>query len=155
MANLSVCSLSKAKIRTASLQLTARLRSKEKRQKKKQQHETPAYLWSSVTGIRYLHSSISRKQTHMSRQSGPESASIITKKMFVLYTLSPTLTHTQKKKKTNPQTQQVLLFLSFCFLSRHWPEFVPSSLAAVPDAELLPASAASAKWVRPLSVCWY
>lgn len=79
------------------------------------------------------------------------------KKMFVLYTLSPTPTHTQKKKKKKkiPKHSKCFSFFLSAVLSRYWPEFVPSSLAAVPDAELLPASAASAKWVRPLSVCWY
>lgn len=74
----SKSNLSKPKIRAAQLQQTTRLPSQ--RQSQTQQGETAASLWGRVTGLRYLHLSISGKQTRMRRQSGAENASLITKR---------------------------------------------------------------------------
>lgn len=106
--------------------------------------KTPACLWSGVTVTRYLLSSISRKQTHMSRQRGPEKRFPHHKSCLFYIQLSPTLTHVEEKQKKQNKIKHSKCFTFFQSF------FVPGSLAAVPDA-----SAASTKWVRPLSVCCY
>lgn len=77
----------------------------------KKQHETPAHLWRRVADLRYLPSFISRKTGPHARTKWPWKRCPHHKKRLVLYTLSPTLTQ-ERRKKTNPQTQQALFFLS-------------------------------------------